>query len=347
MSHPHVPAGNTPVVEKLWYTRCPVPTASGIAYAKGWLGERFAQDGVEIGILQDAPLEIARHHYDHHLNGLLREGGNVPALVARSNGSPTRLIGLTWIDERQAIVTRAGEGEGAGAAWLVGRRLAVPGWAQEKHASHARAMALRGFEAALGAAGARLVNAVIVEVPLQPVIPPGHLRPKEISRSWPALDVVANGLADAAYVKGAAAMGAARDAGLRVVVEIDAVTTPIQRVNNGTPRPLTVHEALLQYRPEWVVAFLALTLRAARWAGDHPTELHELIARETGAAPADVAALYPPGVHAAMVPDLSDERLALLQAQRDFLLRQGYLGRDFDLGEWRATELLEAARHLA
>ena len=89
-------------LDTLWFTRCPVPTASGIAFKLGWLGEEFARDGIRVATLQDA-LQLGRHHYDHELPGLFREGGNVPALAARGAGTPTRLIGLTWIEEWQTI----------------------------------------------------------------------------------------------------------------------------------------------------------------------------------------------------------------------------------------------------
>ena len=98
------PAGA--VLERVWFTRCPVPTASGIAHALGWLAEEFGKDGLHVSALQDAPRSFNRHHYDHELPGLFREGGNIPALAAKANGSPSRLIGLTWIDEWQAILVR-------------------------------------------------------------------------------------------------------------------------------------------------------------------------------------------------------------------------------------------------
>ncbi|WP_420225108.1 hypothetical protein [Pigmentiphaga litoralis] len=167
-----LPEGTRPRADppaKLWYTRCAVPTASGIAYDQGWLSSLYANEGVEIGILQDAPLDIARHHYDHDLPGLIREGGNVPAIVARAAGAPTRLVGLTWIDERQAIVVRDNDPQRG--ASLKGRRMAVPGWAAERHASHQRAMALAGFASALAHQGLSLDDVVHVDLPVGATIP--------------------------------------------------------------------------------------------------------------------------------------------------------------------------------
>jgi ABC-type nitrate/sulfonate/bicarbonate transport system substrate-binding protein len=329
--------------DQLWYTRCPVPTASGIAYDLGWLGRYYTEEGIAIGILQDAPLEIARHHYDHDLPGLIREGGNVPAIVARSAGAPTRLIGLTWIDERQAIVVRADD-DLRQPAQLAGRRIAVPGWAAERHASHRRAMALGGFSAALKQGGLALVDVSVVEIPTGATVPPGRLRERRAKAEWAGVEWVAQGLADAAYVKGAAGIEAARQAGLTIAIDLDALPDRRARVNNGTPRPLTVHDALLQSRPEWVAAFLEQTLRAAGWAAGHEAEVRAILARETGAGAEGVDAAYAPGFHTALAPDLSAQRLELLGEQIDFLARNDFLAGPVDLAHWVEPGPLREAR---
>ena len=48
----------TPTLDTLWFTRCPVPTASGIAFKLGWLGEEFARDirSVPSPVVGDEPL---------------------------------------------------------------------------------------------------------------------------------------------------------------------------------------------------------------------------------------------------------------------------------------------------
>jgi len=61
-------------VEQIWFTRCPVPTATGLAYKLGWLEEEFREDGIGISTLQEVGGELARHHYDHELPTLIRAG---------------------------------------------------------------------------------------------------------------------------------------------------------------------------------------------------------------------------------------------------------------------------------
>ncbi|MFD5874768.1 ABC transporter substrate-binding protein [Streptomyces sp. NPDC060322] len=319
----------------LWFTRCPVPTATGIAADRHWLSEEFADDGITVRSLQDAAPDADRaSHYTHALPGLFREGGNVPALWARSRGEATRLIGLTWIEERQAVLVAPGSGI-RGAHALRGLRLAVP--------SHSlaidfwRAMALRGFEGALASAGLTLDDAVPVDVPAD-----AH------DGQWAAeIAALRRGDVDAVYVKGAVAVEAARRAGAEVAVELDELPDRRFRVNNGTPRPITVHQRLLDDHPDLVDRFLAVLLRAADWAAGHPADVDRILGAETGAGADGVAGAYRPGTHLTLHPDLSAERLALLAEQEAGLRAHGFLPEPVDIAAWADPEPLNRATALA
>ncbi|BDM23750.1 hypothetical protein KMS_R35060 [Pseudomonas sp. LRP2-20] len=249
-------------LERIWFTRCPVPTASGIAYKLGWLEQEFAADGLPVSTLQEAR-QLGHHHYDHQLPGLFREGGNVPALAARAAGSPSRLIGLTWIEEWQTILVRPDSGIRS-AADLRGKRLALPAWGDSRPGSIARAMSLHGYKGALASAGLQLGDVQLVEVAL--LDQANAATPQlGLQRLWSGLEYLARGEVDAVYVKGAAAADAARRLGLVVGVDLDLLADPRHRINNGTPRPITVHQRLLDEHFDLVVRFLAQTLRAADW----------------------------------------------------------------------------------
>lgn len=151
-------------VDTLWYTRCPVPTPLGLAVQLGWFSDEFEQDGITLKTLQDTIDPALREsHYDHHLLNSFRQGGNVPALWAKAQGADTRVIGLNWIDESQAILS-APTSNIRDPKDLRGRRLALP-----KHNNtidHARAGALRGFLATLelGDVDAAEVEFVDIEI---------------------------------------------------------------------------------------------------------------------------------------------------------------------------------------
>jgi 2'-hydroxybiphenyl-2-sulfinate desulfinase len=329
-------------LDQLWYTRCPVPTASGVAYNLGWLTEEFAPDGLSVRALQDAPAELRHFHLDHALHGLFREGGSIPALVARSNGAPSRLIGLTWIDEWQSILVRSDSPIDAPEK-LRGVRVGIPAWDRERGSSIWRGMGLAGFAGALRAAGLNFSDVTVVEVPANAGALGG---PGELERRLPPFEAVADGRVDAIYTKGALSAEVALQAGLVVGIDLDSLPSRVLRVNNGTPRPITVHEELLAARPDLVARFLAATLRASEWAADHLDELRGILARETGSSTTGVDSAYRDGFHRSLHPDLSAERLTLFAQQKSFLLVHGFLTEDFDLDAWVASEPLEEARAL-
>src|ERR1700677_5096449 len=131
-------------LDTLWFTRCAgggrggVPTASGIAYKLGYLDEEFGKDGIQLRTLQDEGTEDLRHHhYEHGLESLVREGGNLFAIPAKAQGAATRLIGLTWIDEGQRILVRPGS-EIRSPLQLKGKRVALPAYRRADLAENRR-----------------------------------------------------------------------------------------------------------------------------------------------------------------------------------------------------------------
>ncbi|MEV7283404.1 ABC transporter substrate-binding protein [Streptomyces sp. NPDC093252] len=340
---PHHPAPGTlaprhALPDTLWFTRCPVPTATGIAADRHWLAQEFAADGIAVRSLQDRASDLTPDlrgtHYTHALPGLFREGGNVPALWARSRGEATRLIGLTWIEERQTILVAPGSGI-RGAAALRGRRLALP-----RHPlpiDFWRAMALRGFEGALASAGYGLDEAELVDVPAGDGTGPS-------APQWSAeLAALVRGDVDAIYVKGALAVEAARRAGAEAAVELDDLPDRTHRVNNGTPRPITVHQRLLDEHPDLVTRFLTVLLRAADWAAAQPEDVARILGAETGAGAEGVHGAYRPGTHRTLHPDLSGERLDLLARQAAALHTHGFLPEPVDVHAWADPEPLRLA----
>ncbi|MDT0612254.1 ABC transporter substrate-binding protein [Streptomyces lancefieldiae] len=324
-----------PLLDTLWFTRCPVPTATGIAADRHWLAEEFALDGIAVRSLQDAAVDADARgtHYTHARPTLIREGGNVPALWARSRGEATRLIGLTWIEERQTVLVAPGSGI-RGAAALRGLRLALP--RHPVRIDFWRAMAIRGFEGALASAELGLDDTRPVDVPAD-----GH------RGQWAAeLAALTRGDVDAVYVKGAVAVEAARRAGAEVAVELDDLPDRSHRVNNGTPRPITVHQRLLEDHPDVVDRFLAVLLRAADWAARQPEEVARILGAETGAGAAGVSGAYRPGTHRTLHPDLSDDRLGLLALQEAALRAHGFLPGPVDVHTWADPGPLTRARQL-
>lgn len=335
-------------IDTIWFTRCPVPTATGLAYKLGWLEQEFARDGIALKTLQETGGELARHHYDHGLPTLVREGGNLLALPARAQGADTRLVGLTWIDEWQTILVRPGSGI-RHPRDLQGKRLALPVLRRidieenRRGRSIARGMSLAGYHGALASAGLGLGDVSLEEVG-SPEVQPSGTGPG--AGLWQGIAALVRGDVDAVYVKGAAAVEAARAAGVEVGIDLDALPDRRHRVNNGTPRPITVHREFIERHFDLLTRFLAQTLRAADWAARHRDEVRAILQQETQAGGDAVAAAYREDFHTTLAPDLSDERLALFEQQKNFQLAHGFLDRDVDVRAWADPRPLAAARAL-
>lgn len=335
-------SATTPATDRVWITRCPVPTASSIAFDQGLLDEALVGQGLCAASLQDEPdPKVRRSHFDHGLAGLVREGGNVPALWARSTGRDTRLVALTWVDEYQALLARPDAGI-VDAYDLRGRRLGVP---RDRNAQidFRAAMALHGFETALGLVDLTLDDVSVVDLDL----------PRDDTRwstgggtapgQWdPEAEALVRGDVDAIYVKGAPGVEIAEAIGAVEVIDLGFHPDALVRVNNGTPRTITVDAALLE-REGVVESVLAGLLRAADWAADHREDLARVLAAETGAKGHGVGRAYR---DAPLHPDLSAPWLEALDHQRAFLARHGFLEGEVDLREWVDLAPLQAARAL-
>lgn len=343
-----MPTKLNPGIDKIWFTRCPVPTATGLAYKLGWLAQEFASDNISVETLQDTPA-LGHHHYDHQLDTLIREGGNLLALPARAQGAPTRLIGLTWIDEWQSILVRPGS-DITHPKHLAGKRLALPAFnavdleRNTRGRSIARGMSLRGYKGALDFAGLGLDDVKLVEIPSDHT-PRGDRR-DGVTRLWSGLSYLLDGKVDAVYVKGAAAVDQAREIGAQVGINLDQLPERRFRVNNGTPRPITVHESFLENHFDLVVRFLEQTLRAADWASGNLLGVRSILEAETRGGVEGVITAYGDNFHRSLHPDLSSERVELFRAQKDFLLVHGFLDRDFDFDAWVDHRALDAAYKL-
>jgi ABC-type nitrate/sulfonate/bicarbonate transport system substrate-binding protein len=300
--------------------------------------------------LQEVGGELAKHHYYHELPSLIREGGNLLALPARAQGAPTKLIGLTWIDEWQSILVRP-DSKISTPAHLKSKRLALPAFRQEDIANNtrgrsiARGMSLAGYKGALASAGLTLDDVELIE------LPEANNGPRDVSgsratggRLWEGIAQLVKGEVDGVYVKGAAAWEAAKEFGVVVGIDLDKLPERRFRVNNGTPRPITVHQDFIENHFDVLVRFLQQTLRAADWAKNDLEGVRRILEGEVRSGSEGVRHAYKDGFHQALAPDLSSERVELFRQQKTFQLVHGILDRDFDYDAWIDHRPLEEAR---
>ncbi|QQC66313.1 ABC transporter substrate-binding protein [Paraburkholderia ginsengisoli] len=341
-------------MSRIWYTRCPAPTPFGIAAQKGWLQQEFAADGIDVKALQDADdVLIRRSHFTHSQPWSFRQGGNIPPLWARAQGSDTRLIGLSWVDEFQALITLDRQLDATPHA-LAGRRFGFPRSTRASVVDFHRATALRGFSSLLNAIGVQFEDIDLVELPhtprgLEDAKPAADAslgewldaqRSHEFAREAEAL---LRGEADVVFVKGATGLDIANLLGAKILVEIGAQPNRVLHANNGTPRPLTVDAQLLRERPDLVERVLVRTLDAGDWASAHATEVASYVGREVRSAEHWVERAYPGGLHRQLTMGLDPQALAALADFKRFLFKWGFIATDFDFDAWVDPAPLAAA----
>lgn len=337
---------------QLWYTRCGSATASALAIRKNWLQEEFAKPGTELLSLRESDsLEVRNSHFHHGQSGMFREGGNIPPIWTRGNGQDTVVVGITWLDEYQGILVRA-DSDIHQLADLKGKRLGIP-LHRDAVIDFQRGAAQHGFVTALAKAGLSPDDAHFVDVEA-----PGYDQQDGPRREPGAyrnatLEALENGGIDALFIRYARGYRVAQDSRLRQLLNIFELDDPLQRVNNGTPRPITVDRAFLDRHPDLVARYLAVLLRTAEWARSHRDEVAELLLPESGGASIDdVFAAHGEDVHLSFTPKLTEAYIAGLEAQKNFLRDWGYLKQDFDIDDWvvhgplaEAQKLVEAQRN--
>lgn len=66
----------------LYYTRCPAPAATGVGAGSGLLQQALSANGFAPRALQDvSDPEIRRHHFEHGIANLIREGEKPPSFA--------------------------------------------------------------------------------------------------------------------------------------------------------------------------------------------------------------------------------------------------------------------------
>lgn len=316
----------------LWYTRCPVPTVSGIAQNRRWLHAAFAQVGVRLdSVLASADRDVRESHFRHSLAGSFREGGNVPPIWTRSRGADTAVVAITWVDEAQLVLVHP-DSDVTEVAGLRGRRVGVVRKEESDLVDVGRAESLRGLLTALRVHGVERGELDWVDL----AAPEWDLREQDQdARPGRGLlvDAVLDGSVDAVFVKGAG-VAAALDADLRPIADNNTSEDPFLRISAGSPRPVTVDRATLDEAPELVDRYLAVLLRTARWARAHAEEVVATVAAETGTDADAVRRAFGPGLHRSFEPQLGTTYVEALRDQAAWLLAEGFIATEVDVDAW-------------
>src|SRR5664279_1547546 len=92
---------------EVYYTNCPLVSASNVDQELGWTKEQYKKIGVEYLYLRSRAANDWYPHYVHNLDNLVRFGGLYPPIHVNADIRRTRLLGATQVREGGAMLVRA------------------------------------------------------------------------------------------------------------------------------------------------------------------------------------------------------------------------------------------------
>lgn len=320
---------------QIWYSRSPVVSPLAVSVRTGILQAAFAQAGVDLQSTTDNPDEtIRRAYFDHHLELSFRQGGNVPALWARSNGAKSRLIGLSFNTEFQAIITLPSTGI-RNARHLTGRRFAVPHYAP-LGVDLAAPFALKGLYSARAAEDLDVSGVELVDIPTVRGAPTplGKFALGGVQTLIPEVKALLEGKVDAIYVKGVEGVVRANAIGATIVTEFGDHPDPVIRLGAGNPRTLTIGEAFLRESPALADLLLKTLRGVGPWAAANKDAAIDALAEDHRSSREAVRIALRDDIGAQLGVTLQDEDLERLDRYKKLLLEWKILQKDFSLSDW-------------
>ncbi len=324
----------------VYYTRCPVPTALAVALETGMLEEEFAAGGIRIRSLSSSPTAAIRDsHYTHGHPRLIRQGGNMPPLMAFDRGHDLRIVALSWTEVSLPMLTLRGTGLESPAD-LRGRRLPLPRRPDVSLDCWEPAI-LRGYERTLASAGLRLDDVELVPIEVDRTFTTTRfthlggrapLWDREFILGLQREEILAllMGEVDAIFSESSIAATVAPMFGLSPLVDLRFLPDPLAKVTLPLPLTISVSGRLLDDDPTLVARWLAVLMSASDRARMRPEEARRILAAEVSIPTDALDDAMDPEAQRHLDIGLEDEWIEALESQAAFLFDHGYTKRMVD-----------------
>jgi hypothetical protein len=92
---------------EVYYTNCPLVSASNVDQELGWTREEYKKIGVKYGFLRSVAENDWYPHYIHNLDNLIRFGGLFPPIHVHADIRRTLLLGMTQVYEGGCMLVRS------------------------------------------------------------------------------------------------------------------------------------------------------------------------------------------------------------------------------------------------
>jgi ABC-type nitrate/sulfonate/bicarbonate transport system substrate-binding protein len=346
--------------KEVYYTNCPLVSASNVDQELGWTREEFKKLGVSYAFMRSRRETNWYPHYIHNQDNLIRFGGLFPPVHVQADIRRTRLLGVTHaVNEGGVMMVRARD-KIFRMKDLKGKKIGLSKSLNTIKNDWWRIQEHQGIELMLMLNDMTMKDVEIVEFPypddwydkpemLDPMENPSELWLKRDHKRdlafRPLETALEKGLIDGMYMQtGPLSQLSELTGKFKAIEDLGRYPDWTLQVAN-IPAAITCSAVMAEEHPELVVAFMKGMIKVGRWANEHKRAAAAILDRQTFYR--DVDATYEGIKHIDMVPNLSPQNLVSVDIGKEFMLSHGYIKNDFDVQKWAAPEFLEtAAREL-
>ncbi len=345
--------------KEVYWTNCPLVSASNIDQELGWTKEEFKKIGVEYAYLRSRRENNWYPHYVHNMDNLIRFGGLFPPIHVQADIRRTRLLGTTHVYEGGAMMVRARDPIYR-MKDLKGKKIGLTKSLNTIKNDWWRIQEEQGIELMLMMNDMTRDDVEIVEFPYpddwydddRMLAPMDNMSDMMLQRDHkhdlafrPLETALLEGTVDAIYTQSVVFQKIQEATGkIKAIEDLSRYPDWTLQVAN-VPAVITCTREMAEQHPELVVTFLKGMIKVGRWANEHKRAAAAILDKQTYYV--DTEHTYRGIKHVDMVPNLSPQNLVSVEIGKDFMLSHGYIKNDFDPSEWAAPEFLEkAAREL-
>ena len=341
--------------KEVWYTNCPMISASNIDQELGWTKQDYKKIGVKYAFFRSVRENDFYPHYIHNLDNLIRFGGMYPPINVNADIRKLKLLGATSQNEGGAMMVRAKD-DIYRMAELKGKKIGLSKSLNTIKNDWWRITEEYGIELMLRVNGMTRADVQIVEFPypddwygdpkmLEPMDNPSDLwlqRDHKRDLAFRPLETaLEKGVVDAIYTQSKQFQQLQEATGrLKAIEDLSRYPDWTLQANN-IPAIITCTEEMAEQHPELVVTYLKSMIKVGRWGNEHKHAAAAILDKQTFYL--DVEATFQGILPIDLVPNLSPQNMARIEVGKNFMLSHGYIKNDFDVQKWAAPQFLEQA----
>lgn len=341
---------------EVYYTNCPLVSASNVDQELGWTKEEYKKIGINYGYFRSRAENDWYPHYIHNLDNLIRFGGLFPPIHVNADVRRTRLLGATHAPREGGCMMVRARDDIYRMVELKGKKIGLTKSLNTIKNDWWRIQEHMQIDLMLRVNGMTRDDVEIVEFPYPDdwYDKPEMLVPIENPTEWqlkrdhkhdlafrPLETALLEGKVDAIYSQSKVFQHLQEATGkIKAIEDLSRYPDWTLQVAN-IPAVITCTDVMAEQHPELVIAFMKGMIRVGRWSNEHKHAAAAILDKQTYYL--NIEDTYAGIKEIDMVPNLSPQNLASIEIGKNFMLKHGYIQNDFDVGQWAAPEFLEQA----